>query len=177
MGKLKFVNAGDADFLRDKDGVRGVFRHDIAKAYPTRILDHHEIVNDYFGVKAIVVSFCPLCNSGMVFWARAADFDFTFGVSGLLYNSDVLPSGRQPGPLWSQVLSKAISGPLKGVTLTLLASSHTTWRDWSARFPDTLVLSTKDRKFYRVVGARRESKRPGIRAAIADVREGGVHHP
>ena len=169
IDKLKFVNAGDADFLREKDRVRGVFRHDIVKAYPTRILDQHEMVNDHFGDKAIVVGFCPLCNTGMVFSARAADFDLTFGVSGLLYNSDVLLSDRQTGPLWSQVLSKAISGSLKGVTLTLLASSHTTWRDWSARFPDTLVLSTKDRKFYRVVGARRESKRPQNLAAMPDV--------
>ena len=70
MGKLKFVNAGDADFLRDKNRVRGIFRHDIAKAYPTRILDHHEIVNDYFGDKAKVVSFCPLCNIGITVSTR-----------------------------------------------------------------------------------------------------------
>ena len=78
----------------------------------------------------------------MVFSARASDFNFTFGVSGLLYNSDVLLYDRQTGSLWSQVLSKAITGPLKGMALPSLPAAHTTWRDWSERHPDTLVLST-----------------------------------
>ena len=138
----KFIVADDADFLKDKDRVLGVFRNGIAKAYPIRILDHHEIVNDHFGDEAVVVTYCPLCYTGMVFSAMAADFDFTFGVSGLLYNSDVLLYDRQTGSLWSQVLSKAITGPLKGMTLPSLPAAHTTWRDWSARYPDTLVLST-----------------------------------
>ena len=138
----KFVTADDADFLRGKDRILGVFRNGIAKAYPIRILDYHEIVNDHFGDQAIVVSYCPLCYTGMVFSAQAADSNLTFGVSGLLYNSDVLLYDRQTGSLWSQILSVAISGPLKGVTLTSLPASHTTWRDWSARHPGTLVLST-----------------------------------
>jgi hypothetical protein len=138
----KFVDAENANFLKDRDRVLGVFRNDIAKAYPIKILDQHEIVNDHFGEEAIVVSYCPLCYTGMVFSVQAEDFNFTFGVSGLLYNSDVLLYDRQTGSLWSQVLSKAITGPLKGATLPSVPASHTTWRDWSARFPDTLVLST-----------------------------------
>jgi hypothetical protein len=138
----KFIVADDAAFLKDKDRVLGVFRNGIAKAYPIRILDHHEIVNDHFGDEAIVVTYCPLCYTGMVFSAMAADLNFTFGVSGLLYNSDVLLYDRQTGSLWSQVLSMAITGPLKGMTLPSLPTSHTTWRDWSERYPDTLVLST-----------------------------------
>ena len=138
----KFIHADDTDFLKDKDRVLGVFRNGIAKAYPIRILDHHEIVNDYFGDEAIVVSYCPLCYTGMVFSAMTADFNFTFGVSGLLYNSDVLLYDRQTGSLWSQVLSKAITGPLKDMTLPSLPASHTTWRDWLKRYPDTQVLST-----------------------------------
>ena len=148
----KFVTAENADFLWDRDRVLGVFRNDIAKAYPIRILDHHEIVNDSFGEEAIVVSYCPLCYTGMVFSVQATDFNFTFGVSGLLYNSDVLLYDRQTASLWSQVLSKAISGPLKGVTLPPVPASHTTWRDWSARYPATLVLSTDTgfRRDYRL---------------------------
>lgn len=138
----KFIGVDDADFLKEKDRVLGVFRNGIAKAYPIRILDHHEIVNDSFKDEAIVVSYCPLCYTGMVFSAQATDFNFSFGVSGLLYNSDVLLYDRQTGSLWSQVLSEAISGPLKGTTLPSLPASHTTWRDWFSRYPDTLVLST-----------------------------------
>lgn len=138
----KFVTVDDADFLRDKDRVLGVSRNGIAKAYPIRILDYHEIVNDRFGEEAIVVSYCPLCYTGMVFSAQAADGNLSFGVSGLLYNSDVLLYDRNTGSLWSQILSKAVTGTLKGVTLTSLPASHTTWRDWSGRYPGTLVLST-----------------------------------
>jgi len=144
----EFISAGDAEFLRDKDRILGVFRNGIAKAHPIKILDYHEIVNDSFGDEAIIVSYCPLCFTGMVLSAVAADLNFTFGVSGLLYNSDVLRYDRQTGSLWSQVLSKAISDPLKGVTLTYLPASHTTWRDWSARYPGTLVLST-DTEIFR----------------------------
>ncbi len=151
INQPKFVSVGDANFIKDKDRILGVFRNGIAKAYPIRILDYHEIVNDHFGEEAIVVSYCPLCYTGMVFSAQAADFDFSFGVSGLLYNSDVLLYDRQTDSLWSQILSKAISGPLKGVTLSSLPASHTTWRDWSERYPDTLVLSTNTgyRRDYR----------------------------
>ena len=138
----KFVSGDDAEFLKDKDRVLGVSRNGIAKAYPIRILDYHEIVNDQFGDEAIVVSYCPLCYTGIVFSAQAADFNFTFGVSGLLYNSDVLLYDRQTGSLWSQILSRSISGQLKGTALPAVPASHTTWRDWSARHPDTIVLST-----------------------------------
>lgn len=148
----KFIAADDAEFLRNKDRILGVFRNGFAKAYPIKILDYHEIVNDQFGDEAIVVSYCPLCYTGMVFSASAADFNFTFGVSGLLYNSDVLLYDRQSGSLWSQILSRAITGPLKGVKLTPLPASHTTWLDWSTRYPETLVLS-------RDTGFRRDYRR------------------
>jgi hypothetical protein len=138
----RFMTAGKADFLKDKDRVLGVSRNGIAKAYPIRILDYHEIVNDLFGDEAIVVSYCPLCYTGMAFSAQAAEFNFTFGVSGLLYNSDVLLYDRQTGSLWSQIMSEAITGSLKGTTLLSLPVSHTTWRNWAERHPDTLILST-----------------------------------
>jgi len=138
----KFVLAETADYLRDDDRVIGVYRNGLAKAYPIRIMDHHEVVNDEFGGEAIVVTYCPLCYTGMVFSAQASDFGLKFGVSGLLYNSDVLLYDRLTGSLWSQILSKAITGPLKGMQLPAVAASHTTWRNWRERHPATTVLST-----------------------------------
>ncbi|MFQ5659030.1 MAG: DUF3179 domain-containing protein [Gammaproteobacteria bacterium] len=138
----KFISAGEASFLKDKDRIIGVYHNGIAKAYPIRILDWHEIVNDRFTDEAVLISYCPLCGSGMVFTVQGAGVHFTFGVSGLLYNNDVLLYDRQTGSLWSQILGKAISGPLKGVTLPLLPSANTTWRAWQTRYPETLVLST-----------------------------------
>ena len=79
----------------------------------------------------------------MVFNVTHTEIDFTFGVSGLLYNSDVLLYDRQTESLWSQIMGEAISGPLKGVGLSSIASRHTTWRQWRQLHPGTLVLSTK----------------------------------
>lgn len=138
----KFVAADGADFLRDDDRVIGVYKNGLARAYPIRILDHHEVVNDTFNGEAILVTYCPLCYTGMVFSAQASDFGLKFGVSGLLYNSDVLLYDRSTGSLWSQILSKAISGPLKGMELPAVPASHTTWRHWRERHPTTTVLST-----------------------------------
>lgn len=76
----------------------------------------------------------------------------SFGVSGLLYNSDVLLYDRQTQSLWSQILSQSINGPLKGQRLQPIALSHTSWADWKKRYPKTLVLSTNtgfDRDYAR----------------------------
>lgn len=142
INKPKFVDVHGAKFLRDRDRVLGVYRNGIAKAYPIRILDRHEVVNDRFGDEPITVTYCPLCFSGMSFMSQARDAPLTFGVSGLLYNSDVLLYDHQTESLWSQIRSQAISGPLQGASITPIPTAHTTWRDWRDRHPDTLVLST-----------------------------------
>ncbi len=137
----EFIPAAEARFLRSKDRVIGVHRNGVAKAYPIKILNWHEIVNDSFADEPVLISYCPLCNTGMVFAVGHAEVTFTFGVSGLLYNSDVLLYDRQTGSLWSQIMSKAIAGPLKGVTLPAIPARHTTWRDWREQYPDSVVLS------------------------------------
>lgn len=138
IDRPKFVNAPAADYLRDKDRVIGVKHQNIAKAYPIKILDWHEIVNDRIADMPIIVSYCPLCGTGMVF--QAGDLG-TFGVSGLLYNSDVLMYDRKTESLWSQIMAQAISGPKQNTKLETLPASHTTWRDWRSLYPDTVVLS------------------------------------
>jgi hypothetical protein len=142
IDKPKFVSVDDASFMSDKDRVLGVSRNGISKAYPIKILDRHEIVNDRFEDEAVVITYCPLCYSGMVFSAQGVGFSLTFGVSGLLYNSDVLLYDRETGSLWSQLMSSSISGPLKNSTIRAIPASHTTWREWRSRYPDTMVLST-----------------------------------
>ncbi len=138
----EFIDVDGVNFLADDDRVLGMNRNGVAKAYPIRILNYHEIVSDKFGDEAVVVSYCPLCGTGMAFSANVGGQILTFGVSGLLYNSDVLLYDRQTESLWSQIMRKAVSGKMKGTRLEQLALTHTTWRDWRARHPDTLVLST-----------------------------------
>jgi hypothetical protein len=136
-----FITADQADFLAPEDRVLGMNRHGIAKAYPIAILNWHEVVNDQFDGEPVVVTFCPLCGTGMAFLATVGGRALDFGVSGLLYNNDVLLYDRQTESLWSQLMTTAIAGPMKGRGLTMVPVAHTTWADWRQRYPQTLVLS------------------------------------
>ncbi len=138
----EFIAADAAHGLRDDDRVLGVARNGVAKAYPLGIMNYHEVVNDYFGAEPIAVTYCPLCFTGIAFQAAQPDGSRrTFGVSGLLYNSDVLLYDRQTDSLWSQIGANAISGPQRGDTLTMIPLANTTWGAWRDEHPDTLVLS------------------------------------
>lgn len=141
IDRPKFVTARKAGFLKDDDRVLGLYHKGIARAYPIRILNWHEIVNDTIAGEPVAVSFCPLCGTGTAFGAMDGKAK-TFGVSGLLYNSDLLLYDRETESLWSQILAAAIAGPLRGERLTLLPLEHTTWLDWRKRYPETGVLST-----------------------------------
>lgn len=138
----KFVQAKEAKFLKPSHRVLGLSYNGDTKAYPIPVMNWHEIVNDTFGSEPVVVTFCPLCGTGVAFSAVANDRRHSFGVSGLLYNSDVLLYDRETQSLWSQLLMKAVSGPLQGTTLDVIPLEHTTWEDWQERHPGTLVLST-----------------------------------
>ena len=135
-----FLRAPNANWLQEDDRVLGITIGRHVRAYPIRIMDYHEIVNDQFGERYITITYCPLCGTGVAF---ASDAPAAFGVSGLLYNSDVLLYDRRTDSLWSQLLGRAISGPRKGERLTMIPLQHTTWRDWVSRHPDTFVLSLR----------------------------------
>ena len=136
----KFIKVSEAK-LDNEDRILGVFENGIAKAYPIKILNFHEIVNDYFGDKPVVITFCPLCGSGIAFNAKIKGKPTTFGVSGMLYNSDVLLYDRETESLWSQLMFKAVSGPLVNQELEVLPTTNTTWENWKDKYPDSFVLS------------------------------------
>lgn len=138
----RFLEADSAGFLAPDDRIMGMDHNGVAKAYPIKILNYHEVVNDDFNGEGVVISFCPLCGTGMAFSAGIDGRKTDFGVSGLLYNSDVLLYDRRTESLWSQIMAEAVSGPMVGAKLEHLPASHTTWRDWRKRHPDTVVLST-----------------------------------
>ena len=123
--------------LKAQQRVLGLSIDGEARAYPINILNWHEIVNDTINHQAIVISYCPLCGSGMAFLSDKKGF----GVSGLLYNSDVLLYDRRTESLWSQIAMRAIAGPKVGEKLPAIPLEHTTWLDWKTRYPNTQVLS------------------------------------
>ncbi len=143
IDKPEFIAAKHADFLSPKERVLGLVIDGVAKAYPVKILNWHEIVNDKIRGNAFVVTYCPLCGTGVAFRSNIRGRNLKFGVSGLLYNSDVLFYDRQTESLWSQIAAKAVSGKLAGTELQQLVLAHTTWSDWLDKHPRTLVLSTK----------------------------------
>ncbi len=142
IDKPVFLSAAQAN-LKPGDRVLGVMENGIAKAYPIKIMNYHEIVNDEFKGKPVVVTFCPLCGSGIAFDAVVDGKTLEFGVSGLLYNSDVLLYDRQTESLWSQLEYKAVSGPMASKDLPILNTANTTWENWKKKYPETLVLSEK----------------------------------
>jgi len=143
IDKPEFLSVDKASYLKDADRILGVYYQGEARAYPIRILNWHEIVNDKFKGKAVAVTYCPLCGSGVVYNAEVQGKLLEFGVSGLLYNSDVLLYDRETETLWSQILAKAVSGKLMNTDLEIIPSAHTSWKAWKKTHPETKVLSLK----------------------------------
>jgi hypothetical protein len=135
----------------DDESVIGVVRGKEARAYPIAILVWHELVNDELGGDPILVSFCPLCGTALVFDRRLQGRARKFGVSGLLYRSDLLMYDRETESLWSQIGANAVTGALMGQSLELLRSRITTWKAWREAHPKTTVLS-KETGYHRDYG-------------------------
>jgi hypothetical protein len=115
-----------------------------ARAYPIRYLMWHEIVNDVVAGAPIAVTFCPLCNTGMVFDARLDGRTLTFGVSGLLRHSDMIMYDHQTESWWQQALGEGIVGEMNGQTLRQLPAWMESWAAFRAAHPDGLVMDEPD---------------------------------
>ncbi|MDR7586770.1 MAG: DUF3179 domain-containing protein [Armatimonadota bacterium] len=137
-----FVAPADAArWLTDREPVLALEIDGDARAYPLQILMWHEIVNDVVGGRPVAVTYCPLCNSGIVFDRRAAGRFLDFGTSGKLYRSDLVMYDRQTHSLWAQMEGRAIVGPLAGTKLSVLPSNTLSWEAWKAAHPNGKVLS------------------------------------
>jgi hypothetical protein len=112
-----------------------------ARAYPLQIMTYHEIVNDMVGDLPVTVTFCPLCNSAIVFDRRLGGEVYDFGTSGWLRRSDLVMYDRQTESLWQQFTGEGIVGELAGEQLTFLPSSIVSFDDFREAFPDGLILS------------------------------------
>ncbi|MDY6765260.1 MAG: DUF3179 domain-containing protein [Halobacteria archaeon] len=128
------------EFFGDDDDTVIVVESDPAKAYPTRILNYHEIVNDKVDNQPIAATWCPLCGSGIVYGREVDGRVLTFGVSGKLADDDLVMYDRETGSEWKQSLGECIKGELKGRTLDVVPSM-TSWKEFESRYPDGLVLA------------------------------------
>ena len=123
-----------------------------SKIYPLRILTWHEIVNDSIGGVPVAVTYCPLCNAGIVFDARLDGQALTFGTTGKLRRSDLVMYDRQSQSWWQQFSGDAIIGELTGKTLKMLPSRMEAFALAKARLPNALLL-TAESTFSRPYGA------------------------
>lgn len=112
-----------------------------ARAYPLRYMTWHEIVNDFVGDIPFTVTFCPLCNSAIVFDRRAQGQVLDFGVTGQLRNSDMVMYDRQTFTWWQQAVGQGIVGELTGVELTVFPSWMESFADFQARNPAGVVMA------------------------------------
>lgn len=141
LSNPQFTDPQKAAYLSDNDLVLGFVRDGVARAYPHNILDWHEIVNDSYDELHIAVIYCPLTGTG-IGWDREVNGNITtFGVSGLLYNSNIIPYDRATDSNWSQMLLKAVNGSLKGTLAETFNLLETRWDTWKSMYPATRVLS------------------------------------
>ncbi|MFQ5780648.1 MAG: DUF3179 domain-containing protein [Nitrospiria bacterium] len=139
----KYGSAKEGDWLTPDDLVIGYADGDEATAYPIKILNFHEIVNEEVDGRPILISYCPLCRSGIVYSRALEGKVLTFGNTSALYESDMVMYDHQTGSYWHQVGGVAIVGKLSGKRLTVLPSIMATWSEWRALHPDTRILSRK----------------------------------
>ncbi len=138
----KFVSLEDADrWLTGQEPVIALEIDGDARAYPLQIMIWHEIVNDVVGDVPVTVTFCPLCNSAIVFDRRLDGVTYDFGTSGNLRSSDLVMWDRQTESWWQQLTGEAIVGELTGKVLTFLPAPIVSWEDFKAVNTDGKVLS------------------------------------
>lgn len=145
------VKAENASLLSDSDLVIGYKNGNDIRAYQHMVLDWHEIVNDNIGDVSLAITYCPLTGTG-IGWNRFVDgIETTFGVSGLLYQTNLIPFDRATKSNWSQILGESVNGSLAGKDADLISLVETDWKTWKAMFPNTTVIDL-DTGFSRTYG-------------------------
>jgi hypothetical protein len=147
----RFVAVGDVDFVDDREPVLELVVEGEARAYPIQILIWHEIVNDVVAGVPVAVTFCPLCNTALVFDRRLKGQTLDFGTTGNLRNSDLVMYDRQTESWWQQFGGEALVGELTGARLGRLPSRIVAWADFHREHAGGKVLS-RDTGFARPYG-------------------------
>ncbi|MFQ5794333.1 MAG: DUF3179 domain-containing protein [Candidatus Bipolaricaulia bacterium] len=138
----QFTSVKQADqWVHNENLVLVAIHNGITKAYPIRILNWHEIVNDDFNGVPVAVTYCPLCNSGAAFIRILNGAPVEFGVSGRLRNSDLVMFDRTTETLWQQITGEGLIGSLAGELLEKIPVDMVLWGDWKEANPDAQVLS------------------------------------
>jgi Protein of unknown function (DUF3179) len=138
----QFISVTEAQsWLQPQEPVILVQNNEHARAYPIQIVIWHEIINDTLGDLPVAVTFCPLCNTAIVFDRRFADRVLDFGTTGRLRRSNLIMYDRQSESWWQQANGAAIAGEYAGSYLTFLPATIIAWEEFARSFPNGTVLS------------------------------------
>ncbi len=147
-----YRQVADVDDIGPFEPVISLVINGDARAYPLRIMLWHEIVNGTVGGVPVLVSYCPLCNSGVVFDRRLGGRALVFGNTGRIRHLDMVMYDKGSESFWQQFTGAAIVGKLTGKTLQPLPSRLESLASFRARAPGGRVLVPND-PFARPYGA------------------------
>lgn len=138
----QFISVPEADgWLEPQEPVILIEMEGEAKAYPLQVMTWHEIANDEIGGVPVVVTFCPLCNTGIAFKRTVDGQVLDFGTTGRLRFSNLIMYDRQTETWWQQASGEAIVGDLLGEQLEFVPATIISWEDFKTSHPDGRVLS------------------------------------
>ena len=141
LNKPKFVFVSNSKILPETEGLF-VENKNERRFYPFSILVWHEIVLDKVGGVPLAITFCPLCGSAIVFERMVDNVVLDFGVSGFLFESNLLMYDKETESLWSQAKGEAVVGDKTGTKLTIFPAQILSFAEVKKRYADTRVLST-----------------------------------
>ena len=142
IDRPRFIAVEEADaWIGPREPVVVVRLGEEVKAYPIQVLMWHELVNDRLDGIPVTVSFCPLCNTAIVFDGRLDGRELDFGTTGRLRFSNLVMYDRQTETWWQQATGEAIAGDLLGERLTTLPGAMISWLEFKVKYPDGQVLS------------------------------------
>lgn len=136
-----FVSIDETSYMFADDLIIAIKIDDQIKVYPHKILDWHEVVNDNLSGEDFVLSYCPLTGSAMA-WPIDNQTGVTdFGVSGILYNSNLILYDRATDSNWPQMLMQSAKGDKKGTQVNQIGIFETRWEVLTSMYPQALILS------------------------------------
>ncbi len=140
LDEIKLEAVADTDW-NDDDFVMGVALNGEARAYPLAMMVWHQVVNDELGEVPILVTFCRLCGTGVVYDRWVGDQTLSFGMSGLIYRADILLYDRETRSLWSRFLDESVAGDSAGLPIFGMPHQIATVGEWKAQFPESSIVS------------------------------------
>ena len=141
----KVSSAQDAKWLKDEDIVFGIEVNGEYRAYPRRIMEVREMVNDTLGGRHLGIPYCTLCGAAQAYFTDQLPEGIDRPVlrtSGLLIRSNKVMYDVNTYSVFDTFLGKAVTGPLAEKKLQLKQASVVTtdWGTWKKAHPETTVL-------------------------------------